>query len=159
MKLFIKILLFVLVALVVNVNITSAAITFPYIQEATTYPSPSFHIEITKKVQKAIENDLVNCCQNRNDLVDCRNRVVSVEAVAAKGGTTVLGHYPQYVKVAETIGARTFQIPTKIWNKMTPAQQWGANQKFLDRMILRGDNIRLATPLIKLSQAAFIKRN
>ncbi|HEY8397578.1 MAG TPA: RHS repeat-associated core domain-containing protein [Flavihumibacter sp.] len=77
---------------------------------------------------------------------------------AAKTGTTVLGHYPQYVKVAETIGARTFQIPTKIWNKMTPAQQWGANQKFLDRMILRGDNIRLATPLNQVKPGSFYQK-
>jgi hypothetical protein len=80
------------------------------------------------------------------------------EVVAAKTGTTVLGHYPQYVKVAETIGARTFQIPTKIWNKMTPAQQWGANQKFLDRMILRGDNIRLATPLNQVKPGSFYQK-
>ena len=83
---------------------------------------------------------------------------VEVGANAAKTGTTVLGHYPQYVKVAETIGARTFQIPTKIWNKMTPAQQWGANQKFLDRMILRGDNIRLATPLNQVKPGSFYQK-
>jgi hypothetical protein len=34
--------------------------------------------------------------------------------VGARGGTTVLGHYPEYVKVAETIGAKTFQIPTQV---------------------------------------------
>lgn len=29
---------------------------------------------------------------------------------------------------------------------MSPAEQWAANQKFLDRAIARGDDIRLATP-------------
>ena len=73
----------------------------------------------------------------------------------AKGGTTVLGHYPQYTKLATQMGARHFNVPTNIWNKMTPAQQWTANQKFLDRMILRGDNIRLATPLDLVRPGSF----
>lgn len=30
---------------------------------------------------------------------------------------------------------------------MSDAERWGANQKFLDRMISRGDDIILATPL------------
>lgn len=77
---------------------------------------------------------------------------------AGKTGTTVLGHSSQYVKVAEIIGARTFQIPIKIWDKMTPAQKWGANQKFLDRMILRGDNIRLATPLNQVKPGSFYQK-
>lgn len=34
------------------------------------------------------------------------------KVVAAKMGTTVLGHYPEYVKLAESIRARRFQIPT-----------------------------------------------
>lgn len=77
---------------------------------------------------------------------------------APKTGTTVLGHYPEYVKVAETIGAKTFQIPTKVWNKMSPSGQWAANQKFLDRMISRGDNIRLATPLNKVKPGSFYQK-
>ncbi len=35
---------------------------------------------------KVIENDLVNCCQNGQDLVDYRNWGTGVEAVAAKTG-------------------------------------------------------------------------
>ncbi len=38
---------------------------------------------------------------------------------------------------------------------MTPADQWAANKKFLDRMILRGDKIRLATPLNKIKPGSF----
>jgi len=77
---------------------------------------------------------------------------------AAKGGTTVLGHYPQYVKLAESLGARRFQIPPSVWNKMSAAEQWTANTKFLDRMILRGDNIRLATPLNQVKQNSWFAR-
>lgn len=57
-----------------------------------------------------------------------------------------------------TIGGRTFQIPTKIWNKMSPVEQWVANQKFLDRMILRRDNIRLATPFNQVKPGSFFQK-
>ena len=78
--------------------------------------------------------------------------------LVAKGGATVLGHYPNYVKLAESIGARRFQIPTKVWNKMSESEQWAANAKFLDRMILRGDNIRLATPINKVKPGSFFQK-
>ena len=65
---------------------------------------------------------------------------------ASNAGRTVLGHYPTYVEKAAELGARRFNIPTHIWNKMSLAEQWAANQKFLDRAIARGDEIILATP-------------
>ena len=77
---------------------------------------------------------------------------------AAKGGTTVLGHYPAYTKLGSKLGANRFQIPTNVWNKMTAAEQWAANTRFLDRMILRGDNIRLATPLSKVKPGSFYQK-
>ncbi|NJA08191.1 hypothetical protein HC024_21005 [Methylococcaceae bacterium WWC4] len=67
-------------------------------------------------------------------------------AQAAKG-MTVLGHYPAYKQLADNIGARRFNIPESVWNTMSDAERWAANQKFLDRMISRGDDIILATPL------------
>lgn len=84
MKLFIKILLFVFVALVTNVKVVSAIMAFPNIQEATAYSS--FHNEITNTIYKVIINDEGNCCKNGNDLVDYRNRGKGVQVVAAKGG-------------------------------------------------------------------------
>ena len=83
---------------------------------------------------------------------------VKVGANAAKTSTTVLGHYYEYVKLAESIGARSFQIPTGVWNKMSAAEQWTANSKFLDRLILRGDNIRLATPLNQVKPGSFFQK-
>lgn len=72
MKLFIKILLFVFFTLVAKVKVTSATITFPHIQEETVYSS--FQTEILPKTFfKVIENDLANCCQNEQDLVDYNN--------------------------------------------------------------------------------------
>jgi hypothetical protein len=41
---------------------------------------------------------------------------------------------------------------------MSPVEQWAANQKFLDRMILRGDNIRLATKLNKVKPGSFFQK-
>lgn len=36
---------------------------------------------------------------------------------------------------------------------MTPAEQWAANQKLLDRMIGRGDEIILSNPVKNVSEA------
>jgi hypothetical protein len=86
-----------------------------------------------------------------------RDALSELKAVKA-GSTTVLGHYPDYVNLAERMGARRFQIPTNVWNKMSPAEQWAANVKFLDRTIMRGDNIRLATPLSQVKPGSFFER-
>lgn len=59
-------------------------------------------------------------------------------------GKTVLGSHPHYLNLADELGARRFNIPPHIWEKMTPAQRWAANTKFLDRMIARGDQIILS---------------
>jgi hypothetical protein len=81
---------------------------------------------------------------------------VSEEVVeqAAKTGTSVLGKYPEYINLAEQLGAKKFSVPTNIWNKMSAAEQWGANQKFLDRMIMRGDNIILSNPVLNVNKVS-----
>lgn len=75
-------------------------------------------------------------CYNSSNLIDYIGLAVRLSAKAAKGGTRVLGNYSAYTKLATELGARRFQIPTNVWNKLTAAEQWAANQKFLDRMIL-----------------------
>ena len=70
------------------------------------------------------------------------------------GGKTVLGKFPDYLKLADEIGAKKFSIPTEIWNKMSPAEQWAANQKFLDRAILRGDDILLSNPVKNINDVS-----
>lgn len=65
-------------------------------------------------------------------------------------GTTVLGKFPQYINLADEIGANRFQVPTNVWNKMTPSEQWIANQKFLDRAILRGDDFILSNKVLDI---------
>lgn len=80
----------------------------------------------------------------------------------AKGGAaegkSVLGHYPEYKSLAESLSARRFNIPESVWNKMSEAERWGANQKFLDRMISRGDDVILATPLDKVRPGSYFAR-
>ena len=79
-------------------------------------------------------------------------------AEGSRVGKTVLGHYPEYKQLADTIGARRFNIPEAAWNKMSGAEQWAANQKFLDRMVVRGDDIVLATPLDKVRPGSYFAR-
>jgi RHS repeat-associated protein len=73
---------------------------------------------------------------------------------AAKMGTTVLGKYPDYINLAGELGAKRFNIPANIWNKMTPAEQWAANVKFLDRMIARGDKIVLSNRVTDINKVS-----
>jgi hypothetical protein len=83
---------------------------------------------------------------------------VVVKQATKEAGQTVLGHYPEYFNLAKDLGARRFNIPTAVWEGMDDATKWGANQKFLDRMILRGDNIRLATPLNQVRPGSFFQK-
>lgn len=91
----------------------------------------------------------------------CGYELAPESLLAAKTGTqgkSVLGHYPAYKDLAEQLGARRFNIPTEHWNKMSSAEQWAANQKFLDRMVARGDDVILATPLDKVKPGSFFER-
>lgn len=87
MKFFVKILLFVFVALITNVKVTSATITFPNIQQSTT--SISSNTKAPKTFSKISENYLANCCQNEQYLVDYRSWGIGVIGNAAKGGSRV----------------------------------------------------------------------
>ncbi len=65
----------------------------------------------------------------------------------AARGTAVLGKFPDYLKRSDELGAKRFNIPTSVWNRMSATEQWAANQKFLDRAIARGDDIVLSNPV------------
>jgi RHS repeat-associated protein len=73
---------------------------------------------------------------------------------AARTGQTVLGKYPDYLKLANDLGARRFSIPPDIWSKMSKVEQWAANQKFLDRLIARGDEIVLSNPVKNIDEVS-----
>lgn len=74
-------------------------------------------------------------------------KTTTAAANATKATTTVLGKYPDYVNLASKLKANVFNIPAKVWDKMTAAEQWAANVKFLDQAIARGDKILLSNPV------------
>ncbi len=67
--------------------------------------------------------------------------------VASQEVSAVIGKFPNYLKVADKLGAKRFNIPPAIWNRMTDAERWGANQRFLDRAIARRGDIMLDKPI------------
>ncbi|HEV2991689.1 MAG TPA: RHS repeat-associated core domain-containing protein [Candidatus Angelobacter sp.] len=71
-------------------------------------------------------------------------------------GTTaaaVLGRYPEYIEEAEEMGARVLNMPGKLWNFLDNlGESWTANRVFLDRLMAKGTDIYLASPL---SRATF----
>jgi hypothetical protein len=70
----------------------------------------------------------------------------------------VIGHYPEYVQLAEKTGAKFFNIPKAIWSRMSAADRWAANVKFLDRGIAQGATFRLATSLEKVRRGSSLER-
>ncbi|MEW6233737.1 MAG: RHS repeat-associated core domain-containing protein, partial [Chloroflexota bacterium] len=85
-------------------------------------------------------------------------RVASGSSCAAKTTQTVLGKFPDYLRIADELGARRFSVPAEVWNKMSKAEQWAANQKFLDRAIARGDKIVLSNPVKNISEVTGVFR-
>ena len=57
---------------------------------------------------------------------------------ATATGTVVIGSYPRYLELARELGAKSFNIPAGVWDKMSEAEKLAANDKFLDRAISRG---------------------
>lgn len=64
-----------------------------------------------------------------------------------KGGTnqTVLGSWPTYLTTAEKMKGQALNMPPEVWEKMSQAERWAANKRFLDKAIYRGDQFFLAT--------------
>jgi len=60
---------------------------------------------------------------------------------------------PNYLEVAEKIGAKKFNIPPHIWEKVSEADRWAANQKFLDRAIARGGDFMFDKPIKDIASA------
>lgn len=73
-------------------------------------------------------------------------------------GQIVLGHYPEYVNLSDQLNAKRFNIPGNVWKKMSDVDRWAANQKFLDRAILRGNEIVLATSIDKVKPGSYFER-
>jgi hypothetical protein len=69
----------------------------------------------------------------------------STAARVATPTARVLGHHPGYLQAGEALGAKVFDIPLRIWDKMSDGARWAANQKFLDRGIAEGAEFVMAT--------------
>jgi RHS repeat-associated protein len=67
-------------------------------------------------------------------------------AKTASQDVRILGRYPEYVETGK-LGGQSFQVPPSIWEKLTEAERWAANQKFLDRGIARSDRFFLSSTL------------
>ena len=59
----------------------------------------------------------------------------------------VLGRYPGYLQLGEILGskAKVFSIPQAVWNTMSAAGRWAANQAFLDELIASKTAVELST--------------
>jgi RHS repeat-associated protein len=62
-------------------------------------------------------------------------------------GRILLGRYPDYVVRASQLNARVFNLPSDVYNAMSPEAQWAANTRFIDKALSRGDEIILSNPL------------
>ena len=80
-------------------------------------------------------------------------KATQVAARAAAPERVVLGKFPDYIRLADELGAKRFSIQSDLWDKMTPAQQWAANQKFLDGIISSHDSIVLSNPVKSIAEA------
>lgn len=59
-------------------------------------------------------------------------------------GVTVIGHYPFYVRLSDTLGARHFEVSTATWAMLGRGSQWRENRYFLDRTMARGEQVVLS---------------
>lgn len=72
-----------------------------------------------------------------------------VDTVGGSRNAISLGKYnqvPNYIDDAAATGSRAFSISDDVWNAMSPAEQVLRNERFLDDVIARGSEIRLASP-------------
>ena len=55
------------------------------------------------------------------------------------------------------MNGKFFEVPTKIFDAMSKADQWAANKTFLDRAISRGQSFNLATPFDAIRPGSFLE--
>jgi RHS repeat-associated protein len=86
------------------------------------------------------------------------NSTLRTTVPVAQRGISVLGRNPAYVQLGEAIPSRYLNVPTWVWNRMSSAEQWAANTRFLDRLIARGDEVYLATRASAAPPGSFFAR-
>lgn len=71
---------------------------------------------------------------------------VGVAVRGVTSGVAVIGHFPQYTRLAERLGAEVFDLGGR-FASMNVGQRWAANKAFLDSGIQRGIPFILATDM------------
>jgi hypothetical protein len=87
-----------------------------------------------------------------------RNAGMRLAGAGAQRGTVVLGHYPEYLALAQKLGSRSFNVPREIRATMSAAERWAANQRFLDRIVARGDDVVMSTFLGNVRPGSTLER-
>jgi hypothetical protein len=70
----------------------------------------------------------------------------------------VIGRYPIYLREAETLKGRVFNIPQDKWAAMTPDERWAFNKQFLDEALVADEQIILATPPEKVPLGSTLEK-
>ena len=70
----------------------------------------------------------------------------------------VLGHYPEYTRIAAEMGAYVFQVQDYDFDSLTPSKTWAINRHFLDRMYYSGADFLLATPVEEARVGSWFER-
>ena len=71
---------------------------------------------------------------------------------------TVLGHYPSYVDVADTLGASRFSVPAALWSRwIQTGTEWLENSEFLDDSVRDGRFIMTTPPTRAIPGTAFAR--
>jgi hypothetical protein len=73
-------------------------------------------------------------------------------------GITVIGPIPQYLTLANELGANYFSVPEEAWRALSPEEQWAMNQQFLDDAIARGDTFILAQDAESARAGSFFEK-
>lgn len=112
--------------------------------------------DVSAEAELNIENQFLN--QLDKKFQSNMEKINSEGAGKVQAPQKVIGHYPEYVEMSSKLGTKPFSIPDNIWSKMTPSEQWAANQKFLDRAIAKGSEFNLATPIDKVRPGSFLQK-
>ena len=70
----------------------------------------------------------------------------------------VIGRYPIYLQEAGSLSGRVFNIPQYEWDAMPPDKRWTLNKEFLDKAIVAGEQIILATPPEKVPSGSTLEK-
>jgi hypothetical protein len=84
-------------------------------------------------------------------------RAAVAEGQVSNKVAAVIGKFqnsPNYLQVAEKLGAKAFDVRPDIYKNMSGPQRWAANQKFLDRAIARGGDFLLDKPIKDISSTS-----